>query len=106
MAKLHGHISNRRSDILCKLSIRIIWENDIVCIKDLMPKNHRLARFIFEGTKLLLLQEWTCPMCGAVYDRNSNAAKKILKEGFLFFDVAYTYGRAGHVQTRMCGKTM
>lgn len=84
MVKLHEYILDQRRDVLYKLSIQFIWETDIVCIKDLMLKNHRLARFIFEGTKLLLLQEWTCPMCGAVYDRNSNAAKKILKEGFRF----------------------
>ena len=50
LARQYEKIANQRKDFLQKLSTRIIWENDIICIEDLqvrnMVKNHKLAKSI------------------------------------------------------------
>ena len=52
VAKIHERIVNQRKDFLHKLSIKLIKENQIICLEDLqvsnMLKNHKLAKAISE----------------------------------------------------------
>lgn len=44
--------------------------------------------YINVGTKDLAVRQWTCPNCGAVHDRDVNAAINILREGLMLLDQA------------------
>ena len=50
VARCHEKIANQRKDFLQKLSMRIIKENDVICLESLqvrnMIKNHKLAKSI------------------------------------------------------------
>ncbi|MFA8997978.1 IS200/IS605 family element RNA-guided endonuclease TnpB [Clostridioides difficile] len=52
VAKIHERISNQRKDYLHQISIKLIRENQIICLEDLkvsnMIKNHKLAGAISE----------------------------------------------------------
>ncbi|GGK81778.1 transposase [Planomonospora parontospora subsp. parontospora] len=125
VARAHARITDRRRDVLHKLTTRLVRENQTVVIEDLtvrnLVKNHNLARAIsdaswrelrslleyktawygrdlvvvdrwFPSSRLcsacgalqetmpLGVREWTCA-CGAVHDRDVNAAKNILAAG-------------------------
>ncbi|NMO52089.1 IS200/IS605 family element transposase accessory protein TnpB [Actinoplanes sp. TBRC 11911] len=125
VARVHARISDRRRDLLHKLTTRLVRENQTLVIEDLtvrnMVKTHSLARAIsdaawrqfrtmleykadwhgrelivvdrwFPSSKLcsacgelaermpLSVRSWSC-RCGAVHDRDVNAARNILGEG-------------------------
>ena len=125
VARVHARITDRRRDLLHKLTTSIVRENQTVAIEDLtvrnLVKNHSLARAISDaswrelrsmleykaqwyGRELLVVdrwfpssklcsacgalqrsmpldvRDWVCA-CGAVHDRDVNAAKNILAAG-------------------------
>ena len=132
-ARIHARIADRRRDFARKLStriIRIIRENQTICLERLQVKNMvkamvkhpTLAKAMHEGgwgefvrqleykavwygrTLItidrwypsskrchscghmldclpLAMRSWTCPECGAIHDRDVNAAQNILAVG-------------------------
>jgi transposase len=65
VARVHAKVADCRRDWLHKESTRLIRENQAV--KD--------------GPKPLGVRAWTCAACGAVHDRDVNAARNVLALG-------------------------
>src|SRR6266704_2984370 len=89
VARLHARIADRRRDYQHKLSTKIIRENQakwygrrLVKIDKFYPSSKRCCAcgHIFESLTLDI-RFWTCAECGAVHDRDINAAKNVLAAG-------------------------
>ncbi|GAA3188061.1 RNA-guided endonuclease TnpB family protein [Nonomuraea roseoviolacea subsp. carminata] len=125
VARVYARVADRRRDFLHKVTTRLVRENQVIAVEDLvvrnMVKNRSLAGAIadaawrdlrmmleykaawygrtlvavdrwFPSSKLcsacgalqesmpLNVREWTCG-CGAVHDRDVNAAKNVLAAG-------------------------
>lgn len=67
-----------------QLTYKATWyRRSLVTVERFYPSS-QLCSFCgaqWSGTKDLSVREWICPACGAVHDRDINAAKNILNEG-------------------------
>lgn len=81
LARVHARIGDRRRDHLHKLSTRLVRENQTVVIERFYPSSKVCSDCgALQDTMPLGVREWSCP-CGAVHDRDINAAINIKAAG-------------------------
>ena len=67
-----------------QLEYKAKWYGKMVVVIDRFYPSSQLCSECgsqWSGTKDLSVREWACPNCGAIHDRDINAAKNILNEG-------------------------
>jgi len=72
------------SEFVRQLSYKCEWQHKaLVRVDKFFPSSQlcSICGFRNTGTKDLAVREWKCPKCGAVHNRDINAARNILNEG-------------------------
>lgn len=67
-----------------QLTYKANWYGKIIVVVNMFYPSSQLCSNCgvqWSGAKSLVVREWICPVCGAVHDRDVNAAINILKEG-------------------------